>query len=119
MCVCVCIRYLLLEEKMNMDKLYINRNEIQLGRFIYIFQIQILTCACAVEFRGFLEKYSKYRICLSGFERKLVIAYQIVLIFFTSFSVHSHIRACADHAFSESRENLLYQPRDVDIRYLD
>ena len=64
--------------------------------------MQIFTCACAVEFRSFLEKYLKYQIGLSGFERKLLIAYPITLVVLISFSMRSQNRAYADNTFSEN-----------------
>ena len=66
---------------------------------LYIFQIQILTYASAAEFCGFLEKYSKYRSGLSGFERKLAIVYLITLRFSTYLPMESHNWAYVDHTF--------------------
>ena len=107
MYVCLFVLKLLLGKLMDICVSYITGSRIFQEPKLSIFQIQILTCACAVEFCGFLEKYSKYRSGLSGFERKLLIAYLIELRFSTSLSMGSQNWARTDDTFSQLLGKLL------------
>ena len=100
LCVCVVIK-LLPGKYINIDMSYMDRCRIYREVFLSIIQVKILTCACAVEFCGFLKKYSKYFGGLIGFERKLDIAYPMRIYIFTPGFLQSQTRACAYYTFSK------------------
>jgi len=98
---------------MSIQVLYMDRSRIRRGIKLSIREIKIFTCACAVEFRGFLKKLWKYRRGLKGLQRKPPIAHRIGSLLFPFLRLRSQNCACAEVTFLKFQKKCFFSQISV------